>query len=323
MSDALPDPLIGQEVDLRDFKEFPLQFERLFASDTWISCSPEEKNAALRLWCKSWHQEPAGSLPTNDRLLANLAGYGEAVAAWIKVKTAALLGWILCNDNRLYHPVVCDIAAEKWTKKARKRVELHRDRERKARKRGACPADKTKIPPDKGGASGGHGQVSVGASGGSPPGNALKGSEEKIPPIAPQGAATDILSPGAKPARPKGKRATYAEHPRFEEYWRIAPKRQGGSNRKAASDHFSKAARRGEDPQAIIDGAKRYADRCRREGTESQYFQEPRNWLREEGWKIGIVVHFPQTLSEQAKTQDSVNPSNPLLQKAREEVLNG
>lgn len=145
MPDEKPLPLIPPEIDLRDFPEFPLDFERLFASDTWIICNPEEKVAALRLWCKSWHQEPPGSLPKHDRLLANLAGYGEAVSAWLKVKDNAMRGWIECSDGRLYHPVVCDLSADKWEKKKRKRTENERDRARKRRKRDECPPDSASL----------------------------------------------------------------------------------------------------------------------------------------------------------------------------------
>lgn len=179
MKEPLPSPLVPAEVDLRDFYEFPLQFERLFASDTWIVCSPEEKIAALRLWCKSWHQEPAGSLPMNDRLLANLAGYGEAVSAWLKVKEHAMIGWTACSDGRFYHPVVGEIAVDKWAKKKRRRVDNERDRERKRRKRGVVHADtssdKHGCPADTPPLSGGHAHNSHDLSAGIPPENALKG----------------------------------------------------------------------------------------------------------------------------------------------------
>jgi hypothetical protein len=178
MTDA-PPPLVPAEVDLRDFPEFPLQFERLFASDTWIICNPEEKVAALRLWCKSWHQEPAGSLPMNDRLLANLAGYGEAVMAWMKVKDHAMLGWTRCSDGRYYHPVVGEIAVAKWEKKKHKRAENTRDRERKRRKTGGVPpehpAENEPIPPESIAHSAGNGAVEYECSAGIPPENALKG----------------------------------------------------------------------------------------------------------------------------------------------------
>lgn len=78
----------------------------------------DEKVAALTLWCKSWHQVPAASLPDNERMLSVLS---EAGAKWQKVRDHALRGWVKCGDGRLYHPVVAEKAVEAWNiKQARK-----------------------------------------------------------------------------------------------------------------------------------------------------------------------------------------------------------
>lgn len=154
----LPDPLVPADVDLRDYDYIPLYGDKLFNSDTWALCDSDEKVAALRLWWKSWHEEPAGSLPNNDRLLAERAGYGVAVKAFLGVKANAMRGWIPCSDGRLYHPVVASIALDVWGKKRRKRIENAADRERKKRKRDAMsgrtttsvPPDSDEIPPDAG-----------------------------------------------------------------------------------------------------------------------------------------------------------------------------
>jgi len=144
-----PEPLVPPEVDLRDFRDFPLDFKRLFGSDTWIECDAEEKVAALRLWCLSMHQEPAGSLPNNDRILAELAGYGVAVKEFMKIKSSAMRGWILCADGRLYHPVVAEKMINCWAKKRRKESENAADRERKKRKKEALSGRNTApVPPE-------------------------------------------------------------------------------------------------------------------------------------------------------------------------------
>lgn len=165
MTQPLPEPLVPADVDLRDFDFIPLYGDRLFNSDTWALCDADEKVAALRLWWRAWHEEPAGSLPNNDRLLAERAGYGVAVKAFLAVKPNAMRGWILCSDDRLYHPVVASIALDVWEKKSRKRVENDADRERKRLKRAALssgqppsvrrtnghhPADGDENPPDDG-----------------------------------------------------------------------------------------------------------------------------------------------------------------------------
>jgi hypothetical protein len=78
---------------------------------------PEAVLAAVLLWGASWHQVPAASLPDDDRLLAQLAGYGKVVNAWKKVRAGALRGFVKCSDGRLYHPVVAEKAREMWSDK--------------------------------------------------------------------------------------------------------------------------------------------------------------------------------------------------------------
>lgn len=129
MSDELPDPLVSADVDLRGFEFMPFYGDRLFKSRTWIEASPEAKIAALRLWWQAYgHETPAASLPDNDVLLADYAGYGVAVKAWLKIKPQAMRGWVRCCDGRLYHPFVAELATEAW--KMRK---AQRDRTEKAR----------------------------------------------------------------------------------------------------------------------------------------------------------------------------------------------
>lgn len=107
----LPAPLVPADVDLRDFAFMPLDVNRLLTSETWLLGSGDECKAAMALWCVSWHQVPAASLPTNDKMLAHLSAAGPR---WRKVKDHALRGWVLCNDGRLYHPVVAEKAIEAW-----------------------------------------------------------------------------------------------------------------------------------------------------------------------------------------------------------------
>lgn len=145
----MTDPLVPPEVDLRDYDYIPLYGDRLFNSDTWALCDADEKVAALRLWWRAWHEEPAGSLPDNDRLLAERAGYGVAVKAFVAIKEKAMRGWIKCSDGRLYHPTVASIAIDVWQTKKKKKAENAADRERKRLKRLAgSPPDNPEIPPD-------------------------------------------------------------------------------------------------------------------------------------------------------------------------------
>lgn len=129
MSDQIP--LVPPEVDLRDFREMPLEFERLFASDTWVLGTPEEKVAAFHLWCKSWHQRPAGSLPDDDRVLAHLSAAGQR---WRKLRPHALRGWVKCTDGRFYHPVVAEKVLKAWGAKVEQRKRTHAARVSKLQK---------------------------------------------------------------------------------------------------------------------------------------------------------------------------------------------
>lgn len=109
----LPAPLVPAEVDLRDFPGMWVDTDRLLRSDTWILGTSDEKAAAFTLWAESWHQVPAASLPNIDRVLAKLS----QAEKWKASREHALRGWVLCSDQRLYHPVVAEKALEAWIEK--------------------------------------------------------------------------------------------------------------------------------------------------------------------------------------------------------------
>lgn len=121
MSSNTPKPLTPPDCDLRDFSFMPLDVVRLRDSDMALTQTPESCWAAVLLWCASWHQIPAASLPDDDRILSNLAGYGRVVKEWKKVKTGAMHGWVKCSDGRLYHKVVAEKAGDAWDGKLRQR----------------------------------------------------------------------------------------------------------------------------------------------------------------------------------------------------------
>lgn len=108
-----PAPMTPAECDLQDFEFMPVMVRRLLKSETWSLGSGDERAAAVALWFESWHQVPAASLPSDDRLLKRLADSDR----WAKVKAQALRGWVLCSDDRLYHPVVAEKALEAWIEK--------------------------------------------------------------------------------------------------------------------------------------------------------------------------------------------------------------
>lgn len=117
MSKDAPEPLVPAEVDLRDFPFMPLDVVRLRDSGLTAKASGDEFRAAVLLWCASWHQVPAASLPDDDDELANICGYSRARREWAKVREGALRGWNRCSDGRLYHSAVAGKALEAWIEK--------------------------------------------------------------------------------------------------------------------------------------------------------------------------------------------------------------
>lgn len=110
-------PLTPDDCDLRDFQFMPLDIVRLFGSRFHAVANDAEWRAGVTLWLKSFHQVPAGSVPNDDTELCRLAELGRDLRTWRKVKANALHGWVLCDDDRYYHPVVCEKAIEAWTKR--------------------------------------------------------------------------------------------------------------------------------------------------------------------------------------------------------------
>jgi hypothetical protein len=107
---------------------------RLLDSDLFALSTGDEFKAAVSLWCKSWTQRPAASLPTDDRILRKLSGV-DSMAAWNKLKAMALRGWVLCGDGRLYHPVVAEQALVAWDESQQYRHNKEAAAERKRNER--------------------------------------------------------------------------------------------------------------------------------------------------------------------------------------------
>ena len=109
-----PDPLSPPECDLRGYEFMPLFGAKLFASEFNAIASDAEFRAAVTLWWAAWLSRPAGSLPNEDRQLAQAAGYGRDVKGWQKVRAMALHGFVECSDGRLYHSVVAHEAVKAY-----------------------------------------------------------------------------------------------------------------------------------------------------------------------------------------------------------------
>lgn len=128
-------PLTPAASDLQDFPFMPLHVARLRDSDLAAEESPEACWYAVLLWAASWHQLPAGSLPENDAVLARLIGLGRDVKTFRKHKAGAMRGFVLCDDGRLYHPVVAEQVISAWESKLQQRWRSECARIKKANQR--------------------------------------------------------------------------------------------------------------------------------------------------------------------------------------------
>ncbi|MEC5164048.1 DUF1376 domain-containing protein [Janthinobacterium sp. CG_S6] len=129
--DDLPQPLTPADCDLRGLPYMPLDVIRLLDSDMFAEATGDEFKATVALWCKSWTQIPAASLPNKDAVLAHLSGAKN----WNRVKKGAMRGWILCSDERWYHPVVAEKALAALPAREEFNSKKSADAERKARER--------------------------------------------------------------------------------------------------------------------------------------------------------------------------------------------
>lgn len=114
----LPPPLVPADCNCRTLPYMPFDVVRFLQSELVERATPEEGWAALLLWAESWLQEPAASLPDDDRILAKKAQV--SLSAWRSIKDVALWGWVKCDDGRLYHAVVAEKALRGWLERLAK-----------------------------------------------------------------------------------------------------------------------------------------------------------------------------------------------------------
>lgn len=127
---------------------FPLHFDRLRKSKWWRRASDTARARNVMLWGEAYKAQPAGSLPDDDDELAEAAGYGMDVDAFLAVKAEILSPWTLCSDGRWYHPTLCEVVLDAWERLSeRRRREAEKKRDQRVRTR-AVPAEKSNVPRD-------------------------------------------------------------------------------------------------------------------------------------------------------------------------------
>lgn len=81
----------------------------------------------------------------------------------------------------------------------------------------------------------------------------------------------------------------------FEKFWEAYPHRKGSNPRKPAEEQFDREVKRGADPQAIIAGAKRFAE-ADKQNIGTPYIAQAVKWLRDRRWEdynAAAVVELP------------------------------
>lgn len=99
---------------------FPFYHKRFRDSEFAATVDPAAGFYAISLWAASAEQDPPGTLPDDDRQLAQLAGLGRDVEGWRRYRDlGALDGFerVLCANDaehavRLGHPVVAEVMCE-------------------------------------------------------------------------------------------------------------------------------------------------------------------------------------------------------------------
>jgi len=147
MSD-LPAPLTPAHCDLRGFEWMALHGHRLFTSGWYGAAMKDPRGglAALKLWWAAMLQCPAGSLPNDEDDLCLLADFGQDMRAWKKHRAVAMRGFVLCADNRFYHPMVAEQALKAYEGRLKAAKTRQGDAERlrrwRASQNGSNPPEK-------------------------------------------------------------------------------------------------------------------------------------------------------------------------------------
>lgn len=123
---SLPEPLIPAECTMTGNDWFPFYFDRLRKSKWWRRASDVARSRNVMMWGEAFKAVPAGSLQDDDDELAEAAGYGMDVDAFLAVKPEIMAPWVLCSDGRWYHPTVCEVVLDAWAAKQRRAAKIDR-----------------------------------------------------------------------------------------------------------------------------------------------------------------------------------------------------
>lgn len=112
----LPPPLVPEGTDLQGYEFMPLFGEALRVSSFNRRATDAEFRAAVNLWWSAWWEIPAASLPNNELDIALAAGC-KTIRQWRKVREWVMSKWVLCSDDRWYHPYLAPHAINAFAKR--------------------------------------------------------------------------------------------------------------------------------------------------------------------------------------------------------------
>ena len=112
-------PLVSAEVDVSTLPWMPARFSFFEQHPLALLADAEPYRAMVILIARAWKQRPAMSLPSDERALAALAGFGRDVAGWQAVQDEVLRDWVLCTDKRWHHPALAPWVLQAWASKLR------------------------------------------------------------------------------------------------------------------------------------------------------------------------------------------------------------
>lgn len=126
---------------------FPFYFDRLRKSKWWRRASDVARARNVMMWGEAFKAVPAGSLPDDDDELAEAAGFGMDVDAFLAAKAEIMAPWTLCADGRWYHPTVCEVVLDAWERASdRRKAAAERQRRRREKVRGE-PGNVARVTP--------------------------------------------------------------------------------------------------------------------------------------------------------------------------------
>ena len=267
----IPAPLVPAEVDLRDFAYLPLDAVRLRDSDLAALSSGDGFRAAVLLWCVSWHQSPAASLPDDDRLLARYAGFGRDVDGWVAVRDEALRGYVRCSDGRLYHPLLAEKAVEAWASKQARKARTAAATATRSRG-GSSPRDEAEREPEAPDAeAAADAEVDDQRDG-------RRDDDRHDPRNVHQGKGREGKGNRGSSLRSERAGAGAGEAEPFNRWWEVCPHKVGKDEARKSFDRVSREERAKVDE--LVDGMQAY----RRTKPPDRQWCNPATWLNQGRW---------------------------------------